>query len=248
VTARIKLLSMWVGPLPKWIDHFKAQMGRFRLVDWELIIPPFSKVDEYDTQRREQIAWVNQTVGRALGVSCNKDTMMPCATCETRPFWGEVFKDKLCGYDYWGWSDLDLMFGDLDRLLPALMDSCDVLNLKDRYLSGCFCVMRNTPDVVRAYERGDYKTILADERYHFWEESGYTHFGLDESFFNAIFNSDLRITYCPGLYLHDTPETPCPTRYAGERLIDAKTGREALLLHFMSDTWPLKEDGTSRWL
>lgn len=238
----IKLMTMWLGEhgLPPWVPRFQTQMQRFRNVHWELLQPP-----THCRSRERQLSWLNQTMGSSLGISCCKQDFW--GVCEFRPVWGKVFAEKYRGYDYWGWCDLDILFGDLDRLLPPLLEDCDVLHFKEAYLSGCFAILRNVPEVVDLYQTGDWKKILSDPRYHVWDESGH-HFFPGESFYRLIQASPLRMKSAPDLHLYETVEEPRPIRLDQGRLYDLQTEKEALFLHFMTDIWPLKNDGTSRWL
>lgn len=40
--------------------------------------------------------------------------------CAFRPAFGSIFKDELVGYDYWGWCDCDVIFGDLSPCISEL--------------------------------------------------------------------------------------------------------------------------------
>ena len=37
----------------------------------------------------------------------------PYKLCDFRPAYGDVFGDYIKGYDFWGWGDIDLIYGDL---------------------------------------------------------------------------------------------------------------------------------------
>lgn len=40
----------------------------------------------------------------------------PYKLCDFKPFYGIIFEDYLKGYDYWGYSDIDMILGDLDPI------------------------------------------------------------------------------------------------------------------------------------
>src|SRR6266576_3569173 len=131
----IKLISPWVGNLPNWMDKFDDQMRGFETIDWELIIPPYhNRLTRVD----EQLTWISDRVSKASGVHCTKE--MPIGWCDYRPAFGEAFADYYTGYEYWGYCDPDILFGDLDNLLPPLLSECDILSFKEKYLSGCFTI------------------------------------------------------------------------------------------------------------
>ena len=37
----------------------------------------------------------------------------PYKLCDYKPAYGEIFAPELSGYDFWGYGDMDLVFGDL---------------------------------------------------------------------------------------------------------------------------------------
>ena len=43
--------------------------------------------------------------------------LKPYKLCDFRPSYGEIFKEQLVGYDYWGFCDIDLIWGDLRKFL-----------------------------------------------------------------------------------------------------------------------------------
>src|SRR3990167_6582172 len=105
---KVKILSAWFGPKPIWYRQFVAQMARFKVIDWEPIPIPAQSW-------KEQVNWLNSYATEILGVSCNKG-MSGNDTCDIRPTYGELFAEQYRGYDWWGGWDLDMLFGDLDRL------------------------------------------------------------------------------------------------------------------------------------
>ncbi len=225
---KVKLFSVWAGERPEWYVRFALQMKRYKLVDWE-ILPPDGVAVPYHVQ------WLTSTVSKALGTPCRKGGRY--ATCDLRPFLGDVFKDKLVGYDWWGWCDLDIRFGDLDNMLPNLLtDDCDVVNFKAHYLSGCFVLLRNIPLTRELYKHSDHwQTILADERYYVWDESGHDILP-GESFYNTMIKAGVRIKPCEELYSYDTAEDrSCNTTFKDGKII---MQREVLFHHFMSNKWP----------
>ncbi len=237
---RIKLLSAWFGVKPLWYSTFVAQMSRFTTIDWVCLPPPEVRI-------RDQIGWMNQQVKNVVGFPCKKDSVF--GTCDYRPAYGDVFKKEYAGYDYIGWCDLDILFGDLDSILPPLLADTDVLTFKQMYLSGCFTILRNIPEVTQLYKQTDtYRKVFRDWNYHFWDESGHPKFAPEASFFQMIVtnNKRIRITHAPHLYVCDTLQVPSPVSLRNGKLFDSYEN-EIALIHFMSDVWPVRGDGTSRW-
>lgn len=73
----------------------------------------------------------------------------PYKFCDLKPSYGEVFADILNGYDFWGHTDMDIVYGNLRKYLPD-----DILEKHDKiYGNGHFSLYRNTPDVNSIYRK-----------------------------------------------------------------------------------------------
>jgi hypothetical protein len=62
----------------------------------------------------------------------------PYKLCDFRPAFGEIFADELAGYDFWGHSDLDVIFGRIREHLPAAAFRADKI-----LFNGNFGLYRN---------------------------------------------------------------------------------------------------------
>lgn len=92
----------------------------------------------------------------------------PYKLCDYKPTYGYVFEEYTLGFDYWGYCDLDLIFGDLNKFLPKKAYD-KISNL------GHLCLYRNTKEIRESFMSDsdssiDYKDILANS----------IHFGFDE--------------------------------------------------------------------
>jgi hypothetical protein len=60
----------------------------------------------------------------------------PYKLCDFRPAFGEIFAEELAGFDFWGHSDLDLIFGQI-------RDTCRPLPFRRQILfNGSFSLYR----------------------------------------------------------------------------------------------------------
>ena len=97
----------------------------------------------------------------------------PYVLVEYKPATGHVFADYLGEYTHWGYSDLDIAWGDLPRwITPDELDGdkWDVVTYgfgdQDRaYLRGQFTFHRNDPERINQLWRGCDYLARADERY-----------------------------------------------------------------------------------
>lgn len=68
--------------------------------------------------------------------------------CDFRPFYGLVFEDLLREYEFWGFCDIDIMFGDLGKSFnEQTLDSLDVFSAHAKQFVGHFTFLRNRKDI-----------------------------------------------------------------------------------------------------
>lgn len=83
--------------------------------------------------------------------------------CDFRPAFGLVFQEYLKGYDFWGWGDVDLVYGDLSKFITT-----DILDNYDKiYPCGHLSLLRNCDEVNKAFMLDiqgtlNYKTVFTN--------------------------------------------------------------------------------------
>lgn len=76
-----------------------------------------------------------------------KIRLHPYKLCDYKPVYGEAFSDMIKGYDFWGYCDLDLIFGDIRRFLTEdIMESCEQILQR-----GHFTLFKNNTKCNRLY-------------------------------------------------------------------------------------------------
>lgn len=59
-------------------------------------------------------------------------------------FSGKVLEDYIRGFDFWGITNMDVVYGRLDRFIPdQLLNDCDVFTDDVETINGVFCLWRN---------------------------------------------------------------------------------------------------------
>ncbi len=96
----------------------------------------------------------------------------PYKLCDFRPAFGEIFASDLVGYDFWGHSDLDLIFGQIRDHLPAVAFEADKI-----LFNGSFSLYRNSERVASWYRhqvgKVDYRSAMTETAaMHFDEWAG----------------------------------------------------------------------------
>lgn len=110
---RICIMAVYFGPLPAWFALWAASCADNPDIDFLIVTD--QEPGELPANVRlqpETLGGVRRRLELALG--CEVALERPYKLCDYKPFMGLAFADELTGYDYWGFADLDLVFGDLE--------------------------------------------------------------------------------------------------------------------------------------
>lgn len=94
----------------------------------------------------------------------------PRKLCDFKPTYGYIFEEEISQYDYWGFCDIDLFWGDIDRLVP-LDDEYDKL-----YVHGHMTLMKNSFEMNRLFMQPiegheSFRTVLSAKDNKVFDES-----------------------------------------------------------------------------
>lgn len=188
------MIVPWIGPLPDWVDAWRDNTSRVAAAGygWQFMFDS----DEYGFRQRIE----------ALGVKC--PPLAGRKVCDYRPAFGEMYADEIQGFDFWGHTDLDCVYGRLwDYISDELLVGIDIYS-NDPYpqMCGPFTLYRASvaSHVFRA-ARG-WRTIFQDPEHHAFDETGIA---------DAIAASSLRVHHDhqegeDSMYVHFTSSKTYP--------------------------------------
>jgi len=107
---------------------------------------------------------------KKLGVECFMGRSYKL--CDYRPMYGYVFSDFTHGYDFWGYCDFDMIFGNLRSfLVDGILSSFDKI-----YYLGHLSIYRNCDTMNRLFMTRigsfDYKKVCSSSKNNIFDESG----------------------------------------------------------------------------
>ena len=95
----------------------------------------------------------------------------PYKICDFRPAFGLAFSDYLTDCDFWGWGDIDLVYGDLHRFITdGILEQYDKI-----FPCGHLSLIRNDEQVNHAFMKEikgtlDYRDVFADSKSFIFDE------------------------------------------------------------------------------
>lgn len=142
---RILILVPYFGPWPEWIECFLATCRWNRSIDWLFIgdFGPPGRLAPNLRYRRMTFPDFVRLAEERLSIGLN--VPRPYKICDLRLAFGTIFSEYLDSYDFFGWGDIDVLYGNLRRFLTAETLDNDVITFNNEHLSGHFTLIRNGP-------------------------------------------------------------------------------------------------------
>lgn len=110
--------------------------------------------------------------------------------CDLRPFYGFIHQDILKHYDFWGYGDNDLIYGNLNVLTNDNMrNSYDVITTMSERIAGHFSIFRNNEKYrMLGFKCPQWKEYLLSSEHVGFDESDWVRLVLPEKrFLTALY-------------------------------------------------------------
>lgn len=146
---KICILSVYIGELPDTFPLWVKSVAANHTVDFMLISDKnVSNLPKNLRVIKMTLPEIKCMAEHELGMGVTLET--PYKLCDFKPVFGLIFRRyiKEHNYDYWGYCDLDLIFGDLRSFFKKYE-----LNKYDKFLhQGHLALYRNTERINNAYK------------------------------------------------------------------------------------------------
>jgi hypothetical protein len=115
------LVVCYFGPTPGWIHHYLVSCAYNPSIDFLIftdqddfpVAPPNVRFKRLSRSSFNALA--TKTIGVEIRLSHHQKL------CDFKPTYGRLFEEFLDGWDNWGYTDLDIIYGDVRRFLSTAM-------------------------------------------------------------------------------------------------------------------------------
>lgn len=125
--------------------------------------------------------WSLEDVRRLAESKLQTDVVLekPFKLCDLKPMYGHIFEECSTGYDFWGYGDIDVLYGDLQHwLLEAERASADIISFRQGWLTGSLCFVRNSDAMRKLYAQAPrWRDAVREKEYVLFDELGSLSFG-----------------------------------------------------------------------
>lgn len=144
---KIAILMTWYGPLPPYFDAWLRSAEKNPDVDFLC----FSDADIQSASPNiicHRMSFEEQVELCAEKMKRKVSFAGAYKFCDARPFFGIIFEDYLKDYDFWGYCDIDLVFGKIRNFLTD-----DLLEKTERFFPyGHLSVFKNDEKMKHLYD------------------------------------------------------------------------------------------------
>jgi len=93
--------------------------------------------------------------------------------CDFKPMYGLIYEDYIKEYDFWGYCDTDIIFGDLKKILTdEILEKYDIISSHLQYMSGPFSLYKNSREVNRLFFKSkDWREVVLNKSVLLFDEA-----------------------------------------------------------------------------
>lgn len=264
----IVIIIPYFGKWPEWFDFFLKSCEFNSTIDWI-----FFTDCEMPKKISKNLKFYNMSfdeykniINRKLNI--NIENISPYKLCDVKPSYGLIHYEYISKYDFYGYGDLDLVYGDIRKIITEDILRHDVISTHSDRLSGHLALFRNTKKNREAFRK-------IPQWKHLYEMK--EHVGIDEGAYSRIFRRRKKASklyfflmwflnpyqrnicfeeqyttiLAPIKWLDNSYEHPETWYWINGTLTNIKDGERGFLyLHFMnwkSNTWLPKESQPAKW-
>ncbi|MBO2925860.1 MULTISPECIES: DUF6625 family protein [Pseudomonadaceae] len=169
----------YFGSWPFWFPLFLRSCALNPDIDWLLYSDCGVPDDLPGNVSIEEISYEDYCLLVSQRLQIKFMPRNPYKLCDIKEALGFVHADRLEEYDFWGFGDIDVIYGRLRKYFNVeRLSRYELLSTHSRRISGHLCLLRNNTRMREAFRRiPKWRDLFADEEHH----------ALDEGAFSRIF-------------------------------------------------------------
>lgn len=168
----IVLIIPYFGKWPVWFDAYLCSVASNPTISW--LCPTDCEIPlNYPKNIRFlpiTLHDLNVKVNKKVGVNV---PLNPRKFCDLKPAYGDIFEDYIKEYDFWGFCDMDIIWGDIRKFMtPKILNEFDIISSRPNAISGHFNLFRNTSEINNYYKKiNNYKELFSIPKFMWFDET-----------------------------------------------------------------------------
>lgn len=170
----IAFINVYFGTFPNYFEFWLESCRINKGYDWIIFTDNKGKY-EYPPNVHVFHTTINEVRNRIQSLFEFEISLeTPYKLCDYRPAYGEIFREELKGFDFWGHCDMDLIWGKISHFITA-----EILENYDKIFEWGHCTLyRNDDYICSGYrkfgkENGiGYKEVFTNPKNMVFDENG----------------------------------------------------------------------------
>ena len=174
----IALINCYFGKLPWYFEYFIHSCKHNPTVDFYIVTDD----ESYTKVVPANVTLLFKTLNEVSSLATEKlgfniAIKYGYKLCDFKPTYGIVFSDLLSRYDFWGHTDIDIIFGDIRQFMTAeLLENYDLISVRPDWLTGCFLLYRNNEKLNNLFRHSkDHQKVFESPKHYCFDETNFTH-------------------------------------------------------------------------
>lgn len=170
--SKIAILIPYFGKLPAWFDYFAMSCSFNPEIDWHIYTD-----DSYQKSVLNNVFIHAFTLDEFNKLASHKtgfhvQVKYPYKLCDFKPLYGLIFSEFIKDYHFWGYGDLDLVYGNIRKFITDdLLEANDIISMHPEFVPGHFCIFRNNNQMNYLFRKiKNHQAILQSQQYFGFDE------------------------------------------------------------------------------
>ena len=234
----IILIVPYFGEWPVWFDAFLVSVKHNPTISW--LCPTNCDIPSVHPENisfiKTDLTDLNLKVNKVVNANV---PLTPRKFCDLKPAYGKIFQEYISEYDFWGFTDLDIIWGNIRKFINnEILTSNDIISSRKNAISGHFTIIRNDEYFNNLFMQiPEYHEKLMVSKIQVCDEFHFTELLKDEVEKN---NSKIAI-YWPKVLLNEERKIDSHQDYHLDRwlwrngmVFNTISNKEVMYLHFIN--------------
>lgn len=165
-TPTVTLIVPYFGKLPDHFQFWLQTCGNNTEFQWLIFTDDLRDFNYPQNVHRITMSLETLKTRFEITLGFSVALFRPYKLCDFKPLYGVLFSEYLQDSQYWGYSDVDLLFGQLSNFIT----SSDLITYDKISVLGHLSIFKNIEKINHAFELCDYQEILQDARSRVFDE------------------------------------------------------------------------------
>ena len=153
VIKKIKFIVCYFGKWPVWFPGFLTSCMYNKDIEWLFFTDCNTPAKHPDNVKFKKcdMDYISTLTSEKLNYPVK--FTRPYKLCDLRPAYGVVFEDYLKGYDFWGFCDIDVVFGNIKKFITDdILNNNEIITSRKHVIAGHFTILKNTLKINTIYK------------------------------------------------------------------------------------------------